>query len=105
MFLTCCNKIKWRKMGWGALITFVLVLAGVFFLDQPLFLFLRNFNGWLCSVFDNVFSAHVWIMFATIVLGVLCAKKIIKSQMKEITLICCWLFVIHLMRLKPVTLF
>lgn len=82
MFLTCCNKIKWRKMGWGALITFVLVLAGVFFLDQPLFLFLRNFNGWLCSVFDNVFSAHVWIMFAVAVLGVLCAKKIIKSEIK-----------------------
>lgn len=82
MFLTCCNKIKWRKMGWGALITFVLVLLGVFFLDQPLFLFLRNFNGWICSLFNNVFSAHVWIMFATIVLGVLCAKKIIKSEIK-----------------------
>ena len=82
MFLTCCNKIKWRKMGWGALITFVLVLSGVFFLDKPLFLFLRNFNGWICSLFNNVFSAHVWIMFATIVLGVLCAKKILKSEVK-----------------------
>ena len=69
-------------MGWAALITFVLVLAGVFFLDEPLFLLLRNFNGWICSLFNNVFSAHVWIIFATIVLGVLCAKKILKSEIK-----------------------
>lgn len=82
MFLTCDNKIKWHKMGWGALITFVLVLLGIFLLDKPLFVFLRNFNGWLCDVFDTLFSAHVWIVFAVVVLAVLCVKKFVKSDIK-----------------------
>lgn len=42
MFLTQDNKIKWERLGWGTLITFVLVFAGVMWFDQPLYLFCVN---------------------------------------------------------------
>lgn len=80
MFLTNCNKILWRKMGLGAVVTFVLVLAGVFVFDKPLFMFLRQFNGWVCTLFDRVFGAEVWIIFASVLLIALYVKKILKSD-------------------------
>lgn len=68
MFLTQDNKIKWERLGWGTLITFVLVFAGVMWFDQPLYLFLRQFDCGLWRLFDWLFDAKMWIIASVLVL-------------------------------------
>lgn len=80
MFLTKDNQIKWRKMGWGALITAVLVFLGVFWFDKPVFVFLRVFDCVLWEWFDTVFAAHVWIISVFIAAVCFCAKKCLKTD-------------------------
>ena len=62
MFLTRDNKILWRRMGIGALVTSLLVVLGVFWFDKPVFLALRHINCWGCKFIDVVFDGHVWIV-------------------------------------------
>ena len=78
MFLTTDNKIKWNWLAWGGAITVLLVFVGIVWLDQPLYLFLRGFDGWLWRLFDVVFDAKMWIIVSAIVLLVFYIKKILK---------------------------
>lgn len=80
MFLTTDNKIKWNWLAWGGAITVLLVFVGIVWLDQPLYLFLRGFDGWLWRLFDVVFDAKMWIIVSAIVLLVFYIKKILKSK-------------------------
>lgn len=80
MFLTNCNQMKWKKMGVAALVTFVLVVLGILWFDEPLFVFLRQFNCKLWNVFDVVFAGKVWLLVSFIAAVVLCVKKVIKSE-------------------------
>lgn len=80
MFLTNCNQIKWKKMGVAALVTFVLVILGIFWFDEPLFVFMRQFNCRLCAFFDVVFSGKIWLLVSFIAAAVLCVKKFITSD-------------------------
>ena len=75
MFLTADNNIKWKKMGLGALVCALLVLAGVLVFDKPLFLFLREFDCGVWNILDLVFSAKVWIAVSGIAVIIFCAKK------------------------------
>ena len=67
-------------MGVAALITFMLVLLGIFWFDKPLFVFLRQFNCRLFNWFDVVFAGKVWILVSFIAAAVLCVKKYLKSE-------------------------
>ena len=80
MFLTHDNQIKWRKMGWGALITAVLVGLGVFWFDKPLFLFLRQFDCSAWRYLDAIFAPKVWIIISFVAAMVFCAKKCVKTD-------------------------
>ena len=76
MFLTKDNKIKWKWMAWGAVITAALVLVGICWLDKPLYLFLRNFDCLLFRrVFEKLFCAEMWIIVSAVVLLVFYIKK------------------------------
>lgn len=80
MFLTKDNKIKWRWLGLGGAITLGLVLAGVFWFDKPVYLFLRQFDCWLWHWFDKIFDAKIWICVSAIVLVVFYLRKIMKTK-------------------------
>ena len=67
-------------MGVAALVTFVLVVLGILWFDEPLFVFLRQFNCKLWNVFDVVFAGKVWLLVSFIAAVVLCVKKVIKSE-------------------------
>ena len=82
MFLTHDNQIKWRKMGWGALITAVLVGLGVFWFDKPLFLFLRQFDCSAWRYLDAIFAPKVWIIISFVAAMVFCAKKMCKNRLQ-----------------------
>jgi membrane-associated phospholipid phosphatase len=72
--------MKWKKMGVATLVTFVLVVLGILWFDEPLFVFLRQFNCKLWNVFDVVFAGKVWLLVSFIAAVVLCVKKVIKSE-------------------------
>lgn len=75
MFIKKDNTLKWKWIGYGALITFVLVLCGILFLDKPLFNLFNNpacnvnvpdtTNG-LCIIslaLGTIFNWKVWLGF------------------------------------------
>lgn len=80
MFLTTDNKIKWDWMAWAAVITALLVGLGIVWFDEPLYLFLRNFDCSLWRIFDVVFDAKIWIIVSVVVLLAFYIKKITKSK-------------------------
>ena len=79
MFLTSDNKILWRRMGIGAIVTLFLVIIGITWLDKPLFLLLRHLNCWACKFIDVVFDGHVWIAVALIAYIAYFFKKTAKA--------------------------
>jgi len=79
MFLTRDNKILWRRMGIGAIVTLFLVIIGIVWLDKPLFLLLRHLNCWGCKFIDVVFDGHVWIAVALIAYIAYFFKKTAKA--------------------------
>ncbi len=79
MFLTCDNKMLWRRLGWGALITGILVAMGILWFDKPLFLALRQLDCRLWSIFAKVFDGHVWIAVALVAYIVYFLKKTLKA--------------------------
>lgn len=80
MFLTKDNVMKWRLLGLGAVVTVLVVLAGVFWFDAPLYLFLRRFDCSLWRWFDFIFDAKVLIVLSGVVLLVFYIKKAIKTK-------------------------
>lgn len=80
MFLTTDNKIKWDWMAWAAVITALLVGLGITWFDEPLYLFLRNFDCGLWRAFDAVFDAKIWISVSAVVLLAFYIKKAMKSK-------------------------
>lgn len=80
MFLTKDNQIKWRRMGWVALIVIALVGMGIAWFDKPLFLFLRQFDcdiwRWVHMIFDD----KVWIFGSLIAVLFFCVKKCVKTD-------------------------
>ena len=82
MFLTKDNKIKWKWLGYGAVITLVLVFAGIFWFDKPLYLFMRNFDAPVWRLFDLLFDAKIWLVVSAVVLLFFYIKKSLKVSPK-----------------------
>ncbi len=82
MFLTKENKIKWKLLGYSGIVTFVLILLGIFWFDKPLYLFLRNFDCRLWGWFDAIFDAKNWLIVSAVVMLFFYIKKIWHSKPK-----------------------
>lgn len=82
MFLTADNKIKWKLLGAGAMVTLVLVLTGIVWFDRPLYLFMRGLDCPLWGFVNTVFAAKVWLAVSMMVLLVFYVKKSLKSKPK-----------------------
>ena len=82
MFLTKDNKIKWKWLGYGAVITLALVFAGIFWFDKPLYLFMRNFDAPVWRLFDLLFDAKIWLVVSAVVLLFFYIKKSLKVSPK-----------------------
>lgn len=67
-------------MGWATLVTAVLVFAGIFLFDKPLFLFLRQFDCGMWRWFDMLFSGKVWIFASFVAVLVFCVKKCVVTD-------------------------
>ena len=80
MFLTKNNQMKWRTLGWGTVVTLGLCLAGIFVLDQPLYLFLRGFDCGLFRFFGDVFRAKVWLVVTAALVVAFYIKKTVVSK-------------------------
>ncbi len=79
MFLTTDNKIKWRLLGAGAVVTLLLVLMGVLWLDEPLFLWMRGFDCMFFRGLGHVFSTKMWLLVTGILVVMFYTKKTVKS--------------------------
>lgn len=78
MFIRKDNTLKWKWIGWGALLTLALVVLGVFFFDIPLFGLINNpacnlsvpdTTNSLCVtalILGMVFNWKVWLIFSLI---------------------------------------
>lgn len=80
MFLTKDNKIKWNLLAWGTGITVLIVLAGIFWFDKPLYLFMRNFDMGLWGYFDIIFDAKMWLIASAVVMLFFYIKKALKEK-------------------------
>lgn len=80
MFLTQDNRMKWRLLGAGALVTLGLVFAGLFWFDAPVLMFLRGFDCRFWHILSTVFDDKIWaVVFAGAVLGFYINKSIISK--------------------------
>lgn len=89
MFLTKNNEMLWQRLGWGAVVTAAIVLFGMFFIDEPLYMITRGVGDWgIWVFFGRVFDAKVWIVVSAIVFAVYGIKRLVKTiksiQNKEI---------------------
>jgi len=79
MFLNTDNKIKWRHLAVGAVLTLGLVLCGIFWFDAPVLLFMRELDCRFWRILSIVFDDKIWCAaFALAIIG-LYIKKSIKS--------------------------
>lgn len=80
MFLTADNQIKWKRMGWGAFVTAMLVVLGMCVVDVPIYVFATRIAGWkLWEILGSVFDAKVWIVVTTIIMAVYGVKRLVKT--------------------------
>ena len=80
MFIRHDNTLKWKWIGYGALITFALVLAGLLGCDKLMHSLIRSEtcmgvsweaidSGILCSfakIIGTLFTAKMWIIFTVL---------------------------------------
>lgn len=82
MFLTKDNKLNITRILFGAIVTFILILCGVFWFDIPLFDFMRHFDYRAWAILGAVFSAKSWLVVSMIVLLVFYIKKSLQTKPK-----------------------
>lgn len=83
MFITRENKLNWLRILIGAIVTLVLVFAGIFWFDIPVFNFLRRFDCMACEYVGKIFGAKVWLIVSFIVLCVFYIRKFLHSKEKN----------------------
>ena len=82
MFLTSDNKMKWRVLACGSVVAAMIILAGLFWFDEPVLLFMRTLDCRFWHILSAVFDDKVWaVVFAAAVLGFY-VKKSLKSKPK-----------------------
>lgn len=64
-------------MGVAAAVVLVLVIAGIFWIDAPLYLFLRRFDCKLWTYVAYVFEAKVWLLSSAVLVAAFYVKKAI----------------------------
>ncbi len=89
MFLTKNNEMLWRRLGWGALVTGLLILLGVCYLDAVLYTLTSGVSDWgVWRLLGRVFDVKVWIAMSMIVFVAYGVKRLVKTiqsiQNKEI---------------------
>ncbi len=82
MFLTRDNRIKWKLLGLGAVVTAVLVVLGIAWFDEPLLLLMRKFDWAPWHWFDKLFDAKLWLIISAAIIGVFYLKKSVNSGVK-----------------------
>lgn len=82
MFLTKENKLNLPRVLIGAVVTFILVMGGIFWFDIPVFDFLRHFNYRVWDILGIIFSAKNWLVVSLIVLLVFYIKKSLQTKPK-----------------------
>ena len=80
MFITRETKLNWSRILIGATLTAVLVFAGIFWFDIPVFNFLRRFNCVSCEYISEIFGAKVWLVVSFIALCVFYMRKFSHSK-------------------------
>lgn len=82
MFLTNDNNMKWGRLALGAVITLLLVLAGVFWFDVPVLMFMRMFDCGFWRLLSVVFDDKIWAIAFAVAILALYVKKSVKSEFK-----------------------
>ena len=82
MFLTPDNKLRTKRLAWGAVITAAVVALGMVWFDKPLYIFMRRFDCAAWHVFDYIFDVKVWLVLMGILLFVVFVKKSVESGIK-----------------------
>ena len=82
MFLTTDNKLKTRWLGWGTIITAVIVTLGMVWFDKPLYILLRKLDCGAWAYFGNAFDAKVWLVLTALLLLVVYVKKSLNLGVK-----------------------
>ena len=92
MFIRKDNTLKWKWIGFGALVTLALVLLGVFALDEPLFGLINNpacntdlpdMSNNMCLValaFGKIFSWKVWLAFSVFAVAAFFVYKAVTNE-------------------------
>ena len=88
MFLTHEEKLNWKALFVGAIFALVLIFAGVFWFDIPMYNFLHRFDWGVWNVFGALFGAKVWLVVSFLVVVVFYLRKAIKT--KSHISICGW---------------
>lgn len=80
MFLTSENKLNFNRLIFGATLTCVLVLTGIFWFDIPLFMFLRSFNYGIQDTIGTIFSAKNWLVLSILIVLIFYIKKTVRTK-------------------------
>ena len=76
------NKIDWRKVVIGGIITIAIVFAGVFGFDKPVFNFLRGFDCMFFKALGQIFNLRMWLVMSLVAVCVFYINKTIVSKSK-----------------------
>ena len=92
MFIRHDNTLKWKWIGYGALVTLILSVIGVLFLDKPLFNLINNpacnvnvpdtTNVWcvFALAFGKIFNWKVWLIFSALAVVAFFIYKAIQNE-------------------------
>ncbi len=80
MFLTTDNKMKWRLLGAGAVVTAVLVALGIGWFDAPVLLFMRQLDCLFWKILSTVFDDKIWVLAFALMTVAFYVKKSLKSK-------------------------
>lgn len=83
MFLNKDNSIKWKFLIAASVVTIVLCVLGILWLDKPLFLLLRDLNNPIFSFCDVVFDSKVWLVTFFTLVCIIFIKKSLNSKDKK----------------------
>lgn len=76
------NKMLWWRLALGAAVALVLVLAGIFWFDAPVLMFMRDFDCRFWRILSAVFDDKIWCGAFALAIIVLYVKKSLKSDFK-----------------------
>lgn len=82
MFLSKDNKIKWKLLGAASVIVLAILMLGIFWFDEPLYLMLRPLDCKLFRFFDWVLDTKIWLALTGAFVFVMYIKKSLKQGLK-----------------------